>query len=81
MRMKMINSCSSKQDQLETYKITKTEIKNFASIVKKKKVRMGDKVTEMKIQKDLFGRLLGISVEKKIDIAKVCFLHKYYRKV
>lgn len=38
---------------------------------KKKKVQIAGKVQEIRMQRDLFGRLLGISLEQNIDITKV----------
>lgn len=73
IRINMINNYAANEDAFQTYTIKKTQIKNFTSVAKKRRIRVGEKVTEIKIQKDLFGRLLGISIKKKIDIGKVLF--------
>lgn len=44
---------------------------NFAVGGKKKKLAMGGKVHEVRMQRDLFGHLLAVSLEKKIDLAKI----------
>nr|XP_037875934.1 uncharacterized protein LOC105842686 isoform X2 [Bombyx mori] len=38
---------------------------------KKKKVQVGGKIQEIKIQRDLFGRMLGISMDFNVDISKI----------
>ena len=74
MRLNMINECSSEEDQLQAFVIKKTKIQNFTSIAKKARIKVGAKETEIRIQKDLFGQLLAISIENKIDIANVCII-------
>ncbi|CAH1154920.1 unnamed protein product [Phaedon cochleariae] len=71
MRTSMINACIEDEDAFHNYTIKRVKINNFASVVKKRKIGIGGKVTEVKFQKDLFGRLLAISLEKKIDLTKV----------
>ncbi|CAG9812927.1 unnamed protein product [Phaedon cochleariae] len=71
MRTSMINACIEDEDAFHNYTIKRVKINNFASVVKKRKIRIGGKVTEVKFQKDLFGRLLAISLKKKIDLTKV----------
>lgn len=52
--------------------IKKTPTENFTlDYCKKKKTKVGDKVQEMRMQRDLFGRILGISIDYKIDVAKI----------
>jgi len=52
--------------------IKKTSINNFSKDYEKKKnVRVGGKIQEIKIQRDLFGRMLGISMDYKVDISKI----------
>lgn len=36
-----------------------------------KKISLGNKIVELRMQRDLFGRLLGISMTNKVDIEKV----------
>ncbi|GFY67179.1 hypothetical protein TNIN_145811 [Trichonephila inaurata madagascariensis] len=38
---------------------------------KKRKTKIGAKLLEVRVQKDLFGRILGISIDRKIDMAKI----------
>lgn len=38
---------------------------------KKKKLKVGGKIQEVKIQRDFFGRMLGISIDYKIDLSKI----------
>lgn len=51
--------------------IKRTNILNFSTELKTKKVKIGDKVHEVRLQRDLFGRVLGLSMEHNIDIAKI----------
>ena len=44
---------------------------NFASSVLKKKLSVTGKVVEIHMQRDLFGQLLRISLEKSLDIEKI----------
>lgn len=74
MRTSMINACIENEDAFQNYTIKRVKIKNFASIIKKRKIGIGGILAEVKLQKDLFGRLLAISLEKKIDLAKVFIL-------
>lgn len=39
--------------------------------MKKQKTKVAGKVQEVRIQRDLFGRMLGISIDHKIDITKI----------
>ncbi|GFV95586.1 hypothetical protein TNCV_4575871 [Trichonephila clavipes] len=50
---------------------TKSHMLNFAGAPKKKKVTLGNKVIELRMQRDLFGRLIGISMTNKVDVEKV----------
>lgn len=52
--------------------IKKTPLENFTlDYSKKRKTKVGGKVQEVRIQRDLFGRLLGISIDYKVDMAKI----------
>lgn len=52
--------------------IQKTPVDNFSKDYEKKKnVKVGGKVQEVKIQRDLFGRMLGISIDYNVDISKI----------
>lgn len=47
---------------------------------KKNKVQVGGKIQEIKIQRDLFGRMLGISMDYKVDISKI-FSPNYFSAI
>ena len=51
--------------------LKKNKILNFASAVIKKKGSVSGKIVEMRMQRDLFGHPLRISLEKTLDIDKV----------
>lgn len=44
---------------------------NFSNEIVKKTIKSGNKVQEIKMQRDLFGRLLGLSLDYKIDMEKI----------
>lgn len=71
MRKEFIESCADDENKFSTAVVKKTKIRNFDTTIKKRKIQIGDKVKEIKVQKDLFGRLVAISMEEKVDIAKV----------
>lgn len=48
-----------------------TKFYNFGSCIQQKKIEIGGKPQEVKLQRDLFGRLLGISLDAKVDMAKI----------
>ncbi|GFW09595.1 hypothetical protein TNCV_3997011 [Trichonephila clavipes] len=50
--------------------IKKNQVLNFAG-APKKEITLGNKVIDLRMQRDLFGRLLGISMTNKVDIEKV----------
>lgn len=70
-RKAMIDACCKNEEACQGYVIKKTNILNFASVIKKKKVLASGKTQEVKLQRDLFGRLLGIALETEIDMSKV----------
>lgn len=52
--------------------IEKTPLHNFSvEIEKKKSVKIGGKVQEIRLQRDLFGRMLGISMDHNVDVIKI----------
>lgn len=71
MRKEFIESCADDENKFSTAVVKRTKIRNFDTTIKKGKIQIGDKVKEIKVQKDLFGRLVPISMEEKVDIAKV----------
>lgn len=47
-------------------------VHNFASQVEKRKcVKVGGNTQETKIQRGLFGSMLGISMDHRIDVMKI----------
>ncbi|KAF7990491.1 hypothetical protein HCN44_000296 [Aphidius gifuensis] len=73
LREKFINECAINPDRLEQ-PIKKNQIFNFSSENIKKKIKVANKVQEIRMQRNLFGRLLDISLELDVDIKEViCF--------
>ena len=70
-RNEMISSCYENEENFQKYVIKRNNVLNFASCIKPKKVTIAGKTQEVKLQRDLFGRLLGISLDAKIDMAKI----------
>lgn len=70
MRRQFIGECSQSQNRFEQ-PIKKNKIFNFTSALKKSKTKVAGKLQEVKLQRDLFGRLLGLSLSENIDIKKV----------
>lgn len=46
-------------------------IMNFSSCLAKKKIKVNNKVLEVRIRRDLFSRILRISIEGRSDIDKI----------
>lgn len=71
LRTTFISECASDPKRFEKA-IKKTSIHNFSSLLlKKKSVKIGGKQQEIKLQRDLFGRLLGISMDHQIDVLQI----------
>lgn len=49
----------------------RNKIHSFTETIKKTKIKVSGKVQEVRMQRDLFGRLLGVALEINIDIKKV----------
>lgn len=69
LRENFIAECNADAQRFEK-PLKKCKIANFSSEGQKKKVKVGNKVQELRMQRDLFGRLLGVSIEQKIDLRK-----------
>ena len=67
LRNQFINECSEDKSRFDK-PIKKNRVFNFAEAPKKKKLTLGNKVVELRMQRDLFGR---ISLTHKVDIEKV----------
>ncbi|KAK5637859.1 hypothetical protein RI129_000142 [Pyrocoelia pectoralis] len=70
LRDKFISECSESVDRFEK-PITRVKILNFTSETVKKNLNGGNTVQEVRMQRDLFGRMLGISMDYKIDFEKI----------
>ncbi|CAF4875177.1 unnamed protein product [Pieris macdunnoughi] len=70
LRNRFINECADDESRFDK-PIKKNKVFNFAEAPKKKKLTLGNKVVELRMQRDLFGRMLGISLTHKVDIEKV----------
>lgn len=67
-----ITECNLNSDRF--YQPLKKYIQTFASIKKKKTMNIGGKLHEVKLQRDLFSRLLALSLDTNLDFEKVlCF--------
>ncbi|CAG9823904.1 unnamed protein product [Phaedon cochleariae] len=51
--------------------IKRVFVENFANLKTKKKFKVGKKVQEVTVQRDLFERLLAIALENKVNLVKV----------
>lgn len=70
-RDQLLTECN--MDCTRFHKPLKNPVMTFASL-KKKTEKIGQKVHEVKLQRDLFGRLLTLSLDKNLDLEKVlCF--------
>jgi len=68
LREKFISNCAIDSNGFEKL-VEKQKILNFSQENIKKKIGTNfGKVQEIRIQKNLFGRMLGISLEKPIDV-------------
>lgn len=70
LRERFIAECSKYPDRFKK-PIKKRMILNFTSATTKKKVKCSNKVQEIKMQRDLFGHLLALSLQHEVDLAKV----------
>lgn len=67
----LIDTCSYDKNNFDKFVVKKNKILNFTSKCKKRLLKVGVREKEITVQKDLFGRLLGISLENNIDLEKV----------
>ncbi|XP_050339343.1 uncharacterized protein LOC126765678 [Bactrocera neohumeralis] len=73
LRDQFITECNMNPDRFHK-SLKKNPILTFASSKKKKIMKIGQKVHEIKLQRDLFGRLLALSLITNLDLEKVlCF--------
>lgn len=69
-REQFIEECTQDKDRFERA-IKKNKILNFTHALQKKKITVSGKVIEVRMQRDLFGQLLCISLNKTLNIEKV----------
>ncbi|XP_077263749.1 uncharacterized protein LOC143898274 isoform X3 [Temnothorax americanus] len=73
LRDQFITECNINSDRFHQ-PLKKNPVLTFASLKKKKKMKIGQKIHEVKLQRDLFGRLLALSLDTNIDLEKMlCF--------
>ncbi|CAH1111428.1 unnamed protein product [Psylliodes chrysocephalus] len=70
LRKQFINECADNEERFDK-PIKKNRVLNFAAAPKTKEFTLGNKVVELRMQRDIFGRMLGISLGHKVDIEKV----------
>lgn len=70
LREKFVIECSESADRFEK-PIQRVKILNFTAEASKKKIISGNTVQEIRVQRDLFGRMLGISMDYSIDFEKI----------
>ncbi|CAG9773592.1 unnamed protein product [Ceutorhynchus assimilis] len=70
LRQSFIAECAVDKSRFELA-IKRNKMYTFTDSMKKKKVTVAGKVQEVRKQRDLFGRLLGLSFEQQINIEKV----------
>lgn len=70
LRNRFIAECAADVNRFQK-SLKQNVITNFSSMEKKKKVKVADKLVEVRLQRDLFGQLLVVALEKKIDIDKI----------
>ena len=73
-KIEFLDKCAVDEENFDKYVIKKNKILNFASESKQKKVKKSVREQEVRLQKDLFGRLLCVSLDHNIDISKVMLI-------
>lgn len=76
----LVDVSSTDDGNFNNYHFKKKPFLNFASAVKPIKRKIAGKVKEVQLQKDLFGRILAISLDPKIqvDMEKVTTIKNSY---
>ncbi|GFS70309.1 uncharacterized protein TNCV_2012251 [Trichonephila clavipes] len=69
LRKQFITECAEDQDRF--YKPIKKIKCLILLVLQRRKVTLSNTVIELRMQRDLFGRLLGISMTNKVDIEKI----------
>ncbi|CAH1173831.1 unnamed protein product [Phaedon cochleariae] len=69
-RDNFIKECVEDENRFEK-PIKRNKVLNFTDNMQKKKIPVSGKVVELRMQRDLFGQFLCISLKKSLDIEKV----------
>lgn len=69
-REDFINQCSKDAERFEK-PIKRNKILNFASALPRQKISVSGKLVAVQMQRDLFGQLLALSLEQKLDLDKI----------
>ncbi|XP_067613930.1 serine/threonine-protein kinase Wnk isoform X4 [Eurosta solidaginis] len=69
-RENFITQCAEDEKRFEK-PIKQNKVLNFTDNMQKKKMTVSGKVVELRMQRDLFGQFLCISLQKSLDIDKV----------
>ena len=62
-----MNECSQNPDRFENEVIKRTKLQTFSSDGARRTVRINGKVKEVKMERDLFGKILCLALQRKID--------------
>uniref|UniRef100_A0A2H1WQX5 SFRICE_024036 n=1 Tax=Spodoptera frugiperda TaxID=7108 RepID=A0A2H1WQX5_SPOFR len=65
------NSIAARQRWTKTHSIRAALISHVLDRLQKRKKILRNKIVELRLQRDLFGRMLGISLTHKVDIKRV----------
>lgn len=70
-RKNFIENCINEPKNFDQAIISKTKCHTFRNMITKKKVTVCRKEMELRMQRDLFGQLLLISLKKELDVDKI----------
>lgn len=70
LRETFISECAESESRFELT-IKQNKILNFAASNEKRKVCINNKIQEVRLQRDLFGRMLAISMNENTNIEKI----------
>ncbi|KAH0535059.1 hypothetical protein KQX54_012704 [Cotesia glomerata] len=77
LRGKFVLECSESADRFEK-PIQRVKILNFTAEATKKKIISGNTVQEIRVQRNLFGRMLGISMDYTTNAPRVDIIFDQY---
>lgn len=70
LRNTFINECAEDKDRFDR-SLKMNKMNKFTVLQSKKKVKISGKLVEVRLQRDLFGQLLVVALDKQLDIEKV----------